>query len=126
MKKISLLLTFCLLTITNVLAAGPAISFNKTNHDFGTIKASKGSVSCVYEVTNTGDQPLVIISVTNGGCGCTEPSFTQEPIAPGKTGKITITFNPEGRKGEFRREVKVKTNASAKRIGLRFSGVIVP
>ena len=48
------------------------------------------------------------------------------PIAPGKSGEITIHFDPSGRRGEFDREVKVKTNAQKKRISLKFSGVIIP
>lgn len=126
MKKALFSLLITVLTVIPAMAAGPAVSFKTKSHDFGTIKASEGSVSYEYEFTNTGDKPLVIVSVTNGGCGCTKPEFTQEPVAPGKTGKVKVTFNPEGRKGEFKREIKVKTNASAQRTALRFSGVIVP
>lgn len=127
MKKIFSILTFCFATIFALMAAdGAAIKFNQTKHDFGTIHADGGEVSCEYTFTNTGSSPLVIISVSNGGCGCTTPTFTKEPVAPGKTGTITIHFNPAGRKGEFNRVVQVKTNASKKRESLRFSGVIVP
>ena len=82
--------------------------------------------SAPLPVTNTGTAPLVIVKVTNGGCGCTTPSYPKQPIAPGKSGEIVIHFDPSGRRGEFNREVKVKTNASGKRIGLRFKGVIIP
>lgn len=102
------------------------ITFNQTSHDFGTIKANDGAVSAVYEFTNTGTAPLTIITVTNGGCGCTKPSYPKQPIAPGKKGEIKITFQPRGRSGEFNRSVKVKTNASAGRKTLTFNGVIVP
>lgn len=105
---------------------GAKIEFKETKHDFGTIKASAGSVTATYEFTNTGNEPLVIVNVTNGGCGCTTPSYPKAPIAPGKTGEITIHFDPTGRRGEFVREVKVKTNASKKRTSLRFSGAIIP
>lgn len=126
MKKTLLSLIISVVTVFSSWATGPEINFKSTSHDFGTIKASNGKVSYEYEFVNTGDKPLVIISVTNGGCGCTEPQFTEAPVNPGKSGKIKVTFNPEGRKGEFRREIKVKTNASSKRIPLRFNGVIVP
>lgn len=102
------------------------ITFSQTSHDFGTIKANDGAVSAVYEFTNTGTAPLTIITVTNGGCGCTKPSYPKQPIAPGKKGEIKITFQPRGRSGEFNRSVKVKTNASAGRKTLTFNGVIVP
>jgi hypothetical protein len=107
-------------------AAAPTVVFDTDTHNFGNIKATGGPVSYEYTFTNTGTEPLVIVSVTNGGCGCTTPSFPKAPVAPGKTGKIKITFNPVGRKGEFNREVKVRTNGTPKRIGLKFSGVVIP
>lgn len=106
--------------------SGAVITFDNTKHDFGNIKASAGKVTATYRFTNTGTKPLVIISVTNGGCGCTTPSYPKEPIAPGKSGEITIKFDPSGRRGEFNREVKVKTNASKKRNSLYFTGIIIP
>lgn len=130
MKRYLLSLFVALTAIVgfSALAAddGPVISFQSMKHDFGNIKASGGKVTAVYRFTNTGNKPLVIISVTNGGCGCTTPSYPKEPIAPGKSGEIVIKFDPAGRRGELNREVKVKTNASKKRLGLRFTGVIIP
>jgi len=116
----------CLAIGTSAADKGAAISFNETEHDFGNIKANGGKVTATYRFKNTGSEPLVIITVTNGGCGCTTPSYPKAPIAPGKSGEIKIQFDPAGRRGEFIREVKVKTNASKKRIALRFSGVVVP
>lgn len=107
-------------------ASEPTVVFNTVSHDFGNIKSTGGSVSCEYEFTNTGDSPLVIVSVTNGGCGCTTPTFPKAPITPGKTGVIKITFNPTGRRGEFNREVKVRTTGTPKRVALKFKGVVVP
>ena len=53
------------------------IAFSTTSHDFGRISADGGKVSCKYEFTNKGKEQLVIIHVTNGGCGCTTPTFTR-------------------------------------------------
>lgn len=128
MKKILFLIISLALTALVSTAAdkGAEISFKSTSHDFGTIKSDGGIVTATYEYTNTGTAPLVIVSVSRGGCGCTTPTFAKEPLAPGGTGIITVQFNPQGRRGEFNREVKVRTNADKKRIGLKFSGVIVP
>lgn len=100
--------------------------FASREHDFGTIKAKGGAVTAAYEFTNTGDEPISIVTVTNGGCGCTKPSFPLEPIAPGKKGTIKVTFNPATFKGEFHRSVKVQFSYSRKRTVLKFSGVVVP
>lgn len=112
--------------ILAAFAAKPQLTFATTSHDFGNIPADGGSVSCEYEFTNTGDAPLLILSVTNGGCGCTKPSFPKQPIMPGQKGKITITFNPTGRRGELQRTVLVDSNASKKRAKLKFSGAVIP
>lgn len=128
MKKLFLIILTAIIASLSAIADnnGATISFAETIHDFGTIKASDGKVSATYKFTNTGTEPLIIITVTNGGCGCTTPTYTKAPIAPGKSGEITIHFDPSGRRGEFNREVKVKTNAQKKRIPLKFSGVIIP
>lgn len=104
------------------------VEFKSVSHDFGTIHADKGSVSNEYVFTNVSDEPVVIMSVTNGGCGCTTPTYPRKPIAPGEKGVIKITFNPQGRRGEFNREVKVRYATSKKkgRVALTFSGAIIP
>lgn len=127
MKRLFLLLIISVVTIGVALAAGKGdITFISTSHDFGTIRADKGSVTAKYEFTNTGTEPITIVGVTNGGCGCTRPEFPRKPIAPGKKGVIKITFNPAGRSGEFNRSVKVKVSYMKSRIPLTFSGVIIP
>ncbi|MDE6265161.1 MAG: DUF1573 domain-containing protein [Paramuribaculum sp.] len=126
-RTLRLLVVLLMVALPAVMSAGePTIVFDSVSHDFGNIKSTGGNVTCLYEFTNTGDTPLVIASVTNGGCGCTTPSFPKAPIAPGKKGVIKITFNPAGRKGEFNREVKVRTNGEPKRISLKFKGVVIP
>ncbi|MCH5345969.1 MAG: DUF1573 domain-containing protein [Muribaculaceae bacterium] len=126
MKKfLSTTLMVLLVAVVAMAAGKSAITFSETSHDFGNIKAGGGPVTCEYKFTNTGDAPLVILTVTNGGCGCTTPDFPKEPIAPGKTGVIKIHFNPQGRSGEFRRQVSVKVNNGTK-AKLNFTGVIVP
>ena len=48
------------------------ISAETTSFDFGTIKEADGKVSHTFEVSNTGDMPLVITRVI-ASCGCTTP-----------------------------------------------------
>lgn len=102
-------------------------TIDSTSHDFGSIGDSK-PVSHTFTVTNTGSLPMIITTVTNGGCGCTTPKWTREPIAPGKTGQITITFSPKGRRGEFDRQVRARIETAKKKYTakLNFSGVVVP
>lgn len=130
MKKIFFIFTAFLALISLSLSVpahaegGAKIAFESETHDFGNIKAKGGQVSFGYRFTNTGTAPLVIINVSNGGCGCTRPEFPKKPIAPGESGTITIHFNPATFRGEIKRQVTVKTNAGRKK--LKFGGVIVP
>lgn len=127
MKRTALVAALLLLVTIAAAAAGKAnIKFESTSYDFGNIKASGGPVTAVYEFKNTGDAPLVIVNVTNGGCGCTKPDYPKEPVKPGMRGVIKIHFNPAGRRGELNRQVKVKTNGATKTVALTFSGVIIP
>lgn len=103
----------------------PAITFKEKSYDFGYVAEKGGPVTHIFEFKNTGDAPLVIISAT-ASCGCTRPSYTTEPIAPGKKGKIKVTYLPDGRPGAFNKEIKVRTNAkSAKKFVLSISGTVV-
>lgn len=104
----------------------PAITFETMTHDFGNIREDGGPKQCEFVFTNTGNAPLVIISAT-ASCGCTRPQFPKEPIKPGKTGKITVTFHPLGHPGEIYKDVKVRTNAPKnKRIKLLLRGSVIP
>lgn len=104
------------------------LTFDQTAFDFGNIKASDGPVSHEYTFCNSSDQPVIIIMMTNGGCGCTTPTYPRKPIAPGESSKVKITFDPTGRRGEFNREVKVRYQAGKKKFkqSLTFEGAIVP
>lgn len=83
-------------------------NFTKQEHDFGTLK--KGEiVQHIYEITNTGDQPLVISEV-RPACGCTVPDYTKEPIAPGKKGQVTLSFDSKNFTGETHKTAEVFTN----------------
>ena len=104
---------------------GPEITFQEKQYNFGYVPENGGPVSHFFEFTNTGDAPLVIISAT-ASCGCTRPTYPTEPIAPGKTGKIKVTYLPEGRPGEFDKVIKVRTNAKeSKKISLKIKGNVV-
>ncbi len=125
MKRIIFIIVLSVLTSVGSWAKG-AVEFSKLEHDFGTIRAKGGTVTATYEFTNTGDEPVSIVTVTNGGCGCTKPDFPLAPIAPGKKGVIKVNFNPATFKGEFRRNVKVQLSTGKKRTVLKFKGVVIP
>lgn len=101
------------------------ISFSELTYDFGMIKEKGGPVNHEFVFENKGNANLVIIDA-KAECGCTTPEFPKEPIAPGKKGKIKVTYNPLGRPGGFTRVVTVKTNGNPSKVNLKIRGTVVP
>lgn len=108
-----------------LLSAQPKIEFKALEHDFGSIKEDKGLATTVFEFKNAGDQPLILNSV-KATCGCTTPEWTQEPVAPGKSGKIKVSYNPKNRPGAFTKSVNVYSNAEPSVSVLTIKGKVEP
>ena len=90
-------------------------------HDFGDIKESDGSASHVFTVLNNGELPLVISRVI-ASCGCTTPEWTKEPIAPGKTGDVKVTYDTADRPGPFTKTISVYSNGKTGNYVLTIKG----
>lgn len=99
--------------------------FKEYKYDFGNVAEKGGPVSHEFEFTNTGDGNLIIIDASTT-CGCTKPEYPKNPIAPGKTGKIKVTYLPDHRPGPIDRSVTVRTNGSPKKVRLRIIGNVIP
>jgi hypothetical protein len=125
MKNILFLVLFISLIFHNLTGQqkNAHISFKEVDHDFKTIKEENGSVSYVFSFTNIGGSPLLLQEVT-ASCGCTTPEYTKEPIVPGGTGSVNVTFNPEGRPGQFTKDITVKSNADNAPIVLKIIGTV--
>lgn len=104
--------------------AETSLALSEPSFDFGKIK--KGDVvEHVFEVTNTGKNPLVISNV-QPTCGCTIPDFTKDPIAPGQKGKITLKFNSANFDGVVHKSAEVYANVAQVPIELTFTADIQP
>lgn len=98
------------------------IKFEKTVHDYGTIQqGSDGSFE--FKFTNEGKTPLILNSVPSS-CGCTVPSYTKEPVAPGKVGVIKVVYNTASI-GSFSKSVTVNSNAVNSPVLLQIKGNVV-
>lgn len=87
------------------------IKFETLTHDFGTFSEANPVVKCVFTFTNVGDAPLVIHQAI-ASCGCTVPTYTKEPINPGASGQIEVTYNGKGKfPGRFTKKITVRSNA---------------
>lgn len=88
--------------------SGPEIEFEKIVHDYGDVPYN-GNGECEFRFTNTGDAPL-LIQKPKSSCGCTVPSWPNEPILPGKSDVIKVTYRTN-RAGNFNKTITVTSNA---------------
>lgn len=101
----------------------PEISFEETEFDFGTIDQGT-AVEHTFKFTNTGKAPLVITNATSS-CGCTVPTWTKEPIAPGETGEMLVKFNGSGQ-NQVTKTVTVTANTEAGTEQLKIKAFVTP
>ncbi len=86
----------------------PVMKFAEAEFDFGDIKADS-KVRHTFTFTNTGKSPLLIADAT-ASCGCTTPSWTKEPVAPGAQGTMEVQFDSRGKQGIISKQVAVRAN----------------
>jgi|WetSurMetagenome_2_1015567.scaffolds.fasta_scaffold849592_1 hypothetical protein len=133
MKAINILSTFIVvLTITGFMSCAHAqdaakpvsgMSFKTTTIDLGKIEQGK-PVTVEFEFTNPSMVPLIITSV-RPSCGCTAADYPKEPIAPGKSGIIKLTYNAAS-SGAFTKSTMVTTNAAETNTALIIKGEVIP
>ena len=117
MKHIFLLVFLCFGAVTikaqtanNSNPNAPEIVFEKELHDFGQIdQGSNGTYE--FKFKNTGKEPL-IISDAKGSCGCTVPSWPKEPVKPGASATLKVTYDTK-RVGTFSKTVTITSNAKS-------------
>ena len=121
MKRV--LLALLLVTLTVGYASAQAkIKFDKTSYDFGKFSEVTPVQKCTFTFTNVGNAPLIVNQAV-ASCGCTVPKYTQEPVLPGKTGTLTVTYNGTGRyPGHFRKSITLRTNAETEVLRLYIEG----
>ncbi len=113
MKMREMLMAAALLFVCAAASAQEAhasIKFDSTKYNFGSFSETEPIQKCTFAFTNAGDLPLVINQAV-ASCGCTVPKYTKEPIAPGASGEIEVTYNGKGKfPGHFKKTITVRTN----------------
>lgn len=103
----------------------PVMSFDKTTHDFGTIKEGE-KVTTKFSFTNTGKSDLIIVDA-RGSCGCTVPEYPKNtPIKPGDTQTITVSFDSSNKPGVQQKSVTLSANTASGREMLRIKANVTP
>ncbi|WP_084362853.1 DUF1573 domain-containing protein [Roseivirga echinicomitans] len=113
-------------TVSNVpeqnLSANAAFKWDQTLYNFGTIQAGE-VVNYTFKFTNSGTEPLSIQSAS-ASCGCTVPSYSREPIAPGGTGEIVVRYDSKGKNGQQSPVITIVANTNPKQTRLSLRGFV--
>lgn len=126
MKRILNLLAVVVFGVSAQAQSGAKIEFKDKDNtiDYGTVNNTDNGVR-TFIFTNTGDEPLIITNVIST-CGCTVPSKPEEPIMPGKTGKIDVKYNMSP--GPIRKSMTVESNAinyEGGKVPIKIKGTVV-
>ena len=128
MKKVYTILLFITFLFSHGLFAqekiSDALEIDKTVHNFGDILLESGPVSCSFTLTNKGSKPAVIYNVSSS-CGCTDVTWTKEPLMPGKSGKISVTYSNDEGAYPFDKSLTVYVSDVKKPVILKVRGVSV-
>jgi Protein of unknown function (DUF1573) len=103
----------------------PVIFFAEKEFNFGTIKEIDGIVQHDFQFTNRGKVPLIVNDVRST-CGCTVPAWTREPVLPGKSGIITVRFDPKQLEGSVTKTIQIISNADVPQVVLSINGIVIP
>lgn len=98
------------------------LEIDKYVHNFGDVMLNDGPVTCVFTLSNKGKSPAVIYNVTTT-CGCTDVEWTREPIRPGASGKISVTYSNDEGPYPFDKSVTVYLSDVKKPLILKLRGV---
>ncbi|MBN1118630.1 MAG: DUF1573 domain-containing protein [Bacteroidales bacterium] len=89
------------------------LTFDNTEHHLGSIiKGTKENFR--FSFSNSGNNPLILYEMIPS-CGCTNVSFTKEPILPGEKGQISVTFDSSTKNAGFHKIVLVIITNSFKK-----------
>ena len=83
----------------------------------------KSNVTANFKFWNNGGIPLVIHEA-KGNCHCVHGMFAEQPIKPGDSSVINVSFDPAGVTGLFVRTMMIKSNATRPEVELTITGEI--
>lgn len=104
-------------------AKAPKVEFKKMEHDFGTVIQGE-RVTYGFRFTNTGNADLLLSKVKTS-CGCTATNYPVDPIKPGESKLITVSFNSENRIGFQNKRITVLCNANPSKYVLKIQADII-
>ena len=134
MKRISILTIVLLLSLSSAFAQWGGNNATLSNGkeadvqweqkiiDLGTVKQYHPT-QAVFKFKNTGGKPIIITNA-KGSCGCTDIDYPKNPILPGKTADIVVTYDAE-LLGVFNKTVTLTMNIEKSSQVIHLKGTVV-
>jgi len=127
MKKLMLSLIVSVIALagfaqTGAKKAEDVVKFKEVRHNFGKIKQGV-PVTFDFEFLNVGNEPVIIETAT-ASCGCTTPTWPQQPVMKTKGDKIKAGFNAAA-PGAFEKTVFVKIKGVDVPYELKIAGEVL-
>jgi hypothetical protein len=94
-------------TSATATAKEDILQLKESGYSFGKIPQGRPVIH-VFEIVNTGKQPLMLENV-QASCGCTTPEWSREAILPGATASIKVGYNAYS-EGHFNKTVTIFYN----------------
>ena len=107
---------------TGAKKAEDVVKFKEVRHNFGKIKQGV-PVTYDFEFLNVGNEPVIIETAT-ASCGCTTPTWPQQPVMKTKGDKIKAGFNAAA-PGAFEKTVFVKIKGVDVPYELKIAGEVL-
>lgn len=95
---------------------------DSTTFHFDTINQGD-KVEHTFRMKNVGDKNLIIARAF-GSCGCTVPQYPKDPVKPGDTAIIHVTFNSTGKENMQNKTVTVICNTDQRNEMLYLNGFV--
>lgn len=102
---------------------GAEFFFEEPRHKFADTQAGV-QLTHDFHFTNKGDEPLIITDY-KVACSCTKVDFPKEPIAPGQSGVIKLSFDTNGKHGFQNRTIELYSNAKTSPFTLTFKVYVI-
>jgi len=101
----------------------PVIKFTEEIYNFGKIKQGD-SVTHNFSFVNAGKSPLIITNAV-ATCGCTTPQWPKDPVNPGDSGKINVTFKSAGKSGVQDKMITISANTTPSQNMVHLVGEVI-
>lgn len=108
-----LIIAFCLMSglLASAQTPNEALVFEEKIHDFGEIDEMGGKAVNKFKFTNTGKEAVALLYARTG-CTCVTATVPKQPVKPGETAYVEVSYDPEYRPGHFSKEIAVISETS--------------